>query len=242
MSEAGRSRVGALVVVAVLGSAALAGGVYWVVRDSGPALDEELTSGDVDRMRAALLTADTDALKGEEAAERRRLTIEAMKEMPIEDLFALWRNGDLSDEDRELLGKNMRTLWMEHMSDKADEYFAASDDQKEALLDQQIDEWTEFGERMREYREAHKDDPEDQAQREKEKERWSKPSKEDRREKTAQTDPDRQAKMFYMFRKMKARAEERGIDFGMGRGGGGKKGGSKTRDRDSGRDRGRGGD
>ncbi|HUU83450.1 MAG TPA: hypothetical protein VM243_08105 [Phycisphaerae bacterium] len=234
-----RRRKPALTLLAVvLGSAALAGAVYWSVHSGGPALEDDLASGDADRMRAALLSASAEEFEGEEARERRRLTIEAMKQMPIEDLFDLWRGNELSNEERELLGRNMRSLWMEHMNDLADDYFTASPEEKVAILDRQIDDWKSFMDRMQKYREEHRDDPEDEQQREEERRRWRNPSKEDRKEQMTQTDPDQQAKMFYMFRKMGERAEERGVDFGWSRGRGGEnREQTGGRQRDSGRDR-----
>jgi hypothetical protein len=224
-------------LAATCGVVVVAGGVIWVGRAGGPDLEGELTSGDVNRMRAALVSADPEELKGEDARERRRLTIETMRSMPIEDLFKLWRGDDLSDEERELLGKNMRTLWMNYMGEMADEYFSAAPEEKEQLLDRRIDEFVDFRDRMRDYYEAHKDDPEFQERRERERERWRNPSKEDRKEHMLETSPDQQAKMFYMFRQMSERAAERGIDFGFGGRGGGGHGGAGRRERNPGRDR-----
>lgn len=250
MSESSRGRTGVLVVAVVLGSVAMAGGVYWAVHDSGPDLEDDLGSGNVDRMRSALLAVDTETFKGEQARERRRLTVETMRQMPVKDLMALWQGEDLTEEERELLGNNMRTIWMEHMNEMADEYFAASDEDKVAILDRRIDEFTEFGNRMREYRESRQEEEEEEDEEERERRReemrrrWRSPSKEERKERMVETNPDQQAKMFYMFTKMRERAQERGIDMGWGRGGGdsgqgGRRDGDSRRDRDreNGRDR-----
>ena len=251
MSESARGRTAALVVVVVvLGSVALAGGVYWVVHASGPDLEDDLGSGNVDRMRSALLTVDAESFKGQEARERRRLTVETMKQMPVKDLMELWQGEDLTEEERELLGNNMRTIWMEHMNERAEEYFAASDEEKVAILDRQIDEFTEFGNRMREYRESQQDEEEEEDEEERERRReemrrrWRSPSKEERKERMVETNPDQQAKMIYMFTKMRERAQERGIDMGWGRGGDDSRQGGRRddnsrrdRDRDNGRDR-----
>ncbi len=240
MSEPARSKTAAVVLVAVLGTGVLAGGIYWTSYTSGPDLTEDLGSGNVDRMRSALLAADTETFEGEEGRERRRLTMESMRQMPIEDLMALWRGKDLTDEERELLGRNMRTVWMEHMNEMANEYLTATqDEEKVAILDRRIDEFKEFQSRMREYRESQEDDPEDEEaseqRREERRRRWQSPTKEERRERAAQSNPDQQAKMIFMFRKMSERAKERGIDFGWGSGRG--RGGDRGRDTQRGRDR-----
>jgi pyruvate/2-oxoglutarate dehydrogenase complex dihydrolipoamide acyltransferase (E2) component len=243
MSEAARSRTAAVVLVALLGSGVLAGGIYWTSYTSGPDLADDLGSGDVGRMRSALLAADSETFEGEEGRERRRLTVETMRQMPVEDLMALWRSKDLTDEERELLGRNMRTIWMEHMNEMANEYLTATqDEEKVAILDRRIDEFMEFRNRMREYRESQEGDPEDEEaseqRREEMRRRWQSPTKEERRERAAQTNPDQQAKMIFMFRKMRERAQERGIDFGWGSG----RGSGRGRGGDRGRDTQRGGD
>jgi hypothetical protein len=48
---------------------------------------------------------------------------------------------------------------MNYMGDLAERFFAAGAGDKEGLLDSTMDEFIEFGKKMEEYREAHKDDP-----------------------------------------------------------------------------------
>ncbi|MHC4066876.1 MAG: hypothetical protein ACYSUI_20560 [Planctomycetota bacterium] len=227
MSEAPKGRAYLLWgLLAVGGTAVVASGIYWKVYAGQPDLREELASGDAERMRSALLQADTEMLRGKEGRETRDLTIEAMRKMSMEELMALWRNDSLSEDERRRMMENMRAVWMTHMADMAEEYFAASEDEKVAILDKQIDQWQAFMERMREYREAHQDDPEYQQRREQERERWRQRqrSPEERKQQMADQDPDQQAKMFYLFGKMRQRAQERGMDmgWGMGRGRGGR--------------------
>ena len=231
--------------LAVLGVAVVAGGAYWVL-GSGPDLQEDLASGDVEKMRAALMTADNAMLDGKQGSETRNLTIEAMKKMSMDDLMELWQGDDLTDEQREALGENLRTIWENHIGDVAEEYFAAAPEEKERILDKQIDEWKEFMDRMRAYHEANKDDPEYQKRQEERMQRWRKPTKEDRKERQESVNPDRQMKMFYMFGQMQKRAQERGMNMWGGppanRNGEGSKGRERSRERsredntDSGRD------
>ena len=134
------------------------GGAYWVL-SSGPDLQKDLASGDVEKMRAALMTADNAMLDGKQGSETRNLTIEAMKKMSMDDLMELWQGDDLTDDQREALGENLRTIWENHIGDVAEEYFVAAPEEKERILDKQIDEWKEFMDRMRAYHEANKDDP-----------------------------------------------------------------------------------
>ena len=218
-----------------------------VHREEGPCVDafrevgmKVIAGGTPEQMRTSLGCC----IVGVPVRERRRLTMESMRQMPVGDLMALWRSKDLTDEDRELLGRNMRTVWMEHMNEMANEYLTATEEEeKVAILDRRIDEFMEFRDRMREYRESQEDDPEDEEaseeRREERRRRWQSPTKEERRERAAETNPDQQAKMIFMFRKMSERAKERGIDFGWGsgRGSGRGSGGDRGRDTQRGGDR-----
>ncbi|MCP4250534.1 MAG: hypothetical protein GY778_26115 [bacterium] len=216
-----KRKTGLWVGVGIAGLAILAGGVYWQVYAGQGRWSDDLASGDADRMRAGFLKADTDQLGSREGRATRELTIEAMKNMSIEDFMGLWDDDSLSDEERERMMENMRTLFMKHMADTAEDYMAASEEERVALLDKQLDDWKSFGDRMREYREAHEDDPEYQKRREEQRKRWRERSRstEDRRQQMGDANPDQQAKMFFMFGKMRERAKERGMDMGWGRGG-----------------------
>jgi len=211
------------VAVAVLALAA--GGVIWRVYAGGPDLEKDLTSGKVDQMSAALVRAKSEDLRGAEASELRRQTIETMKNMSVDDIMAMLRSDKLSDEDRRRLMENLRTLWMQHMAEMADEYFVASAENKVKLLDKQIDDFTEFMQKMRDYREKHKDDPEFQQQESRDRERWGRRDTADAKQQMVETSPDQQAKMFYVFGEMRKRAQERGIEMGWGGGPRGGRGG-----------------
>lgn len=232
-----RTRLWPLVVLVWVGLAA--GAVLWAAL-GGTNLQDELTSGDAERMRAALAAADTEALQGRDGIETSRLTVQAMKQMSIEELTSLWENDELSEEDRDRLGNNMRTVWMNYMGELADRFFAADPQEKEQLLDQQLDEFMEFRKRMEDYYESRKDDPEFQKEQEEKPKRWQNPSKEDRKSRIIEMDPDRQMRMANMWMQMSRRAKERGIDFGKGPSGRRKGGGDRDSDRgDSNRPRSR---
>ena len=211
-----RSKTRLWVGVVVVAVGAVACGALWAVY-GGAGLRGDLTSGDADRMRAALAEADSEALKDEAGRETSRLTVEAMKNMSIEEMMGMWQDEGLTDEQRARMGANMQIVFMNYMGQVAEEFYNAPPDKKDEILDRQIDEWMEFRDRMEEYREAHRVDPEYQARRERERERWRNPSREDRKNQMVNQDPDRQMKMWNMFGQMRRRAQERGLDFGWGR-------------------------
>lgn len=226
-SAAPKSRTRLWALLAVVGGVVLAGGIYWVVYADRSNLRDDLASGDAGRMRDALVQADTEKLRGKDARQTRQLTIEAMRKMSIEDLMSLWRDDSLSDEQRRQMGENMRVILMSYMAEFAEEYFTAPEEEKEKLLDQRIDDWKEFMDRMREWRRARQDDPEYQQRQEQGRERWRRRqrSTEERKQQMADINPDQQAKMIYVFQQMRKRAEDRGLDMGWGRG--------RGRDRDN---------
>jgi len=236
MSDAPGRRRGLWIGLGGAVCALLLGGLYWTLRAGEPGVEKELASGDAARMVAALSAADNEMLGSKEGGETRRLTIEAMKDMPIAELMKLLRGGDLTDEQREALFRNLQTLWMTYMADSAEEFFNAPPEEQAALLDRQLDDWKQFMDRMREYREAHQDDPEYQQMRERQRQRWQNQTKEDRKDRLESMNPDRQMKMFYMWRKMQERARERGLEMGPGsRGRGGS--GNEAERRRGGRER-----
>jgi hypothetical protein len=226
----------------VLALALMSAATYLVVNSGESGVQEDLASGNVERMKAALLTADTEMLESKEASETRNLTVEAMKKMPMEDLMKLWEGDDLTDEQREALGENMRAIWMNYMVEMADKYFAASSEEKEKILDRQLDDWKAFMDKMRAYREAHEDDPEYQKRQEEQRARWRNSTREDRKERAMNMNPDQQTKMFYMFQQMRKRAEQRGMDMGWGRRGEDDGDRSESRERRREREPDRGGD
>ncbi|MFH0982165.1 MAG: hypothetical protein V2A79_11560 [Planctomycetota bacterium] len=226
--------------VVVLGAGGVWGGRYWLGHRTENDLQAKLTAGNAQEMRDALLALDEEKLNGEEGKKALAVTAERMKSMSFSEMMDVMRSKDLTEEQRRHLREVGREVMMASVNKNVDEYFAAPKEQREALLDRQMDEWIKFREQMQAYREAHKDDPEDQAERE----HWQAPTRDrqEAKERMEGGDPDQQKRMFYYFGQMRARAEARGINMWGGHGGGmgGGRGGSDSRESDRpGRSRGK---
>jgi len=136
---------------------------------------------------------------------------------------------DLTQEQRQAARRNMRQIVTERLDKNIDEYFAASEAQKQAILDKQIDEFMEWRKKMREAFEARR------AQREAErKQRGDEQPSEDqqqqrrrrflgdqgeRKARAESRSADKMARRMAYFAAARARMAERGIDGGFGRGG-----------------------
>ncbi len=221
-SKSNRTMWAALIVVAM---ASTATAFYWLSGDNG--LQREFASGDADRVRAALTSAEREDMD----TETRKIAADAMRNMSTEEMMKLMDRDDISEEDRRQLRRNMRTVWMGEMSDRAEEYFAAeTEEEKNAVLDKQIDQFQKFRERMEEMRKQREDEGEDEddeeAQKEREDRRRNRPvqSTDQKKERMAARSPEQSAKMMNMFMAMRNRASQRGIEMGFGRGGGGRGG------------------
>lgn len=132
------------------------------------------------------------------------------------------RREDLTDEQRRQIAQNMRAVWEEEMQKRVDEYFAAaSEEDKNAVLDRQIDE---FQERMREWQRQR----EEEQKKEGEKDRaqqgqrfagmFGPQSREERKERSESRDPDRTGRQMAYFAAMRDRATQRGISIPFGPG------------------------
>ena len=77
----------------------------------------------------------------------KELSVESLKVQAKEDpgkmmetVRETMRRDDLSEEQRRQVGENMRKIWEEAMQKRVEEYYAAaSDEDRNAVLDQQID-------------------------------------------------------------------------------------------------------
>jgi len=133
------------------------------------------------------------------------------------------RRDDLTDEQRRQIAENMRTVWQEEMQKRVDEYFAASEEEKNAVLDRQLDEWRE---RMKEWEQRRKEEEKKDGEKERADQRqrfagmFGQQSREQRKERSETRDPDRAARQMAYFMAMRNRAAERGINMPMGPGGG----------------------
>jgi len=130
---------------------------------------------------------------------------------------------DLTDEQRRQIAENMRTVWEGEMNKRVDEYFAASEEEKTAVLDRQLDEWRE---RMKEWEqrrkeEEKKDGEKDRADRaQRFAGMFGQQSREQRKERSETRNPDQAGRQMAYFMAMRNRAAERGINMPMGPGGG----------------------
>lgn len=177
-----------------------------------------LASDDSGEVLDALTEMDQKELSGDGNEDVRRKALSTLKNASLEEVFERMRSDDLTDEQRERLRENMGRLMRESVSQNADEYFAANtDDERNEILDRHIAEWEQFREKMRAYREKHKEDFERDGQKERREGRegrgWA-PSKERRKDRMENTSPDDRARMFQYFMKMRARAQETGKDMG----------------------------
>ena len=133
------------------------------------------------------------------------------------------RRDDLTDEQRRQIAENMRAVWEAEMQKRVDEYYAASEEEKTAVLDRQLDE---FRERMKEWEkrreeEQKKDGEKDRAQQD---QRFAgmfgQQSREERKQRSETRDPDRTGRQMAYFAAMRQRATERGIKMPFGPGAG----------------------
>lgn len=213
MKRSGLSTPGVIVIVTV-SVLALGGGVWgitgWVGgEDDNPSnLPEELTAASL-------------AKQAEEDPGKL-----------VETMMNTRRRDDLTEEQRRQARRNVRTLWQSQMDERVDEYFAASDEEKNAVLDRQIAETMERMESMRkiweqrrkereqERKESGQDDESEQDRRR----RWGgSQTRDERKARSEDRDPDSSARRMAYFQAMRKRAEEQGIQM-FGRGGPGGRG------------------
>ncbi len=121
-----RIGIGAVVVVLVACGAYAVRGMW-----SGPRIDPNDVIGSISRI---------DNEQFAENADLQAKAREALHNQPRHEMFQRFHDQNLSDEDRERLRENMRTLMTEEMDARVEEYEKAPEDQKKAILDQHIDE------------------------------------------------------------------------------------------------------
>jgi hypothetical protein len=149
----------------------------------------------------------------------------------------LWeemRKPGLSDKEREELGHKMHEARQAEMDARMKDYFKASDGEKQAILDKQIDEfekqrkeWEERRKQEEERRAAAGEKPDDgPTSRPAHDWRQQQSTPEERKARSESRDPDKMAKQMAYFAALQARMKERGIQmpFGPGRGGPGGRG------------------
>lgn len=169
----------------------------------------------------------------------KELTASAMKDQAsdpgklMDTMREAMRREDLTEEQRRQIGENMRETMQAMMQERVDEYYNASEDEKNAVLDKHMEEWQarmkEWEQRRKEWekeREAEGKKPDGPPQ------GWQRgpgnQSQQERKARSESRNPDQIAKMMGYFGAMQKRATERGIkipQMGPGRGPGGMGGG-----------------
>lgn len=171
------------------------------------------------------------------------LTVEALKTQMddpgkmMQTMRQTMRRDDLTDEQRAEVRRNMREVWQSTMDERVDEYFAAATEKdKNVVLDRQIDE---FQERMKEW-ETRRQEREREREREREargrdgdadgqqttesrderRRQWRRfagsQTREQRKARSESRDPDRTARWMVYFTAMRKRASERGVEMRWG--------------------------
>jgi len=176
----------------------------------------------------------------------KEFTIAALKNTPPEQGFDTFRKAmereDLTEEQKRQIRENADEVREKFIDDRINDYFASPKEDRNKILDKQIDEMEKFRKRMeeeRDKREAERDQMTEE-QRQKERERWQKmregrpePTQAERKTFTESRSAGKTAQRMAYRQAMSDRMKERGIEpprWGGpggpgGRGGGGGGGG-----------------
>jgi hypothetical protein len=165
------------------------------------------------------------------------LSVEAIKSKDPVEVMRMFRRDDLSEEQREQLRRNAWEARREMMDERINRYFAAEPEDRNAILDEQINEFLEMRQRWQAAREEEEEEDErteEEREREREqmRERWRNrppPSREERKERYETAQSENRSRMMTYFQAVRARMQERGIEaprgpFGRGGPGGGRGG------------------
>ena len=131
---------------------------------------------------------------------------------------------DLTEEQRRQIGENARSVFRERMDATMAEYFnAQTEEDKNAVLDQQIDQ---FQNRPQPTEEQRKEWEKRREERRAEGGARPEPTQQERKERSESRNPDQTARQMAFFSAMRERATQRGITLPQGPGGmGGGRGG-----------------
>ncbi|HNO77416.1 MAG TPA: hypothetical protein PKN33_05080 [Phycisphaerae bacterium] len=226
-TKAGSSNRGLIIGVVCVALVA-AGGLFAATTGLFGGADEQLASGDTDKVMNALSSIDNEKFASADNRDARAKALDTLKNSSIESVFDRMRSDDLTDEQRDKLRENMGQLMREDMERKVDEYLSAPETDKQAIMDRHIDEMVAFRDKMRAYRDKHKDDPEAEKEQQERRQNWTRPTTQQRKERMESRNPEKMAQMMRYWPKMMARAKERGINMGWGPGGG-RRGGGKDK-------------
>jgi hypothetical protein len=127
---------------------------------------------------------------------------------------------DLSDEQRREAMHRMRELWQQRMDQRINAYFTAAADQKQAILDRQLDEMLEAM-KAREAQRAEMERQRAERQQEHERDGQHRPNfatmtVQEQKARSESRDPDSAARRRAYFQALRARAAERGIQMPWG--------------------------
>ncbi len=165
---------------------------------------------------------DPNALPDEYSVASLKSDLETPGKM-METMRAAAERGDLTDEQLQKLRRNMRDVWQQTMRERMDEYFSASEDDKQAIMDRQIDEWQKHmdaWEKERAESEKRGEDREESMR----KLFGGSESKQERKEQSEARNPDQMAKTMTYFMAVQKRMSERGMKMPWGGPGGGRRG------------------
>jgi hypothetical protein len=137
-----------------------------------------------------------------------------------ETMHETMQRTDLTDAQREEIMHRMREAGRQRFDKRVDEYMAAADDQKQAILDRQIDEMQA---EMREHEERDQAEPPRGPREGRHRPDFASMTTQQRKSRSETRDPDRMARNMAYFSALRARAAERGIQMphGPGPGAGG---------------------
>ena len=165
----------------------------------------------------------------------KEYTVEALKKVDPEQGFEKFREirdrNDLTEEQREKIMENGREVMEQKMQENADEWYKASKEERQAIIDRQIAEMQKRFERMRAEREEREAKMTEE-EKEKERQKWQERMKRgdtmtqaERKNRTESRSPDASARMMAYRQAMREQMQQKGIQPPWGRGPGGGPGG-----------------
>jgi pyruvate/2-oxoglutarate dehydrogenase complex dihydrolipoamide acyltransferase (E2) component len=192
--------------VVVLGGGAWGLSSYWKSAPAGPAVPKDFSVA---------------SLKVTAAEEPGKLMDKVRESMDRDDL---------SEEQRRKIGENVREVWQTRMRESVDEYFNASDEEKNAVLDRHLEEFQKAMQAMEERRKEWEKERENDKDGERERRgrgMFGPQTQEERKAQSESRNPDQMARAMAYFAAVQKRAQERGMKLpqggpGRGRGPGGR--------------------
>jgi hypothetical protein len=213
------------VAVLVFAGGAVWGGKYWREQRALNERNAKLAAGTPDEVRATLLAMNEAQLKSPEGKQVLELTAERLRKMSFAERGALMHSPDLTEEQRDRLRDIEREMRETEMNKRIDEYFAAPAEEREKILDKQIDEFLDM-QKQWEARRAER--PEPTSRPTSQPDRWRGPQTRNTQQEKARMEggnPDQQKRQMAYRAQLQARAKARGVQMWGGPGGRGGMGG-----------------